>query len=128
MAEEEAENKPIWAIVSLMGHNKYAGKLYEPGQYGGLWRIDIPVGDSFRSKFFGSQAVFEIDIVSEQIARASSSQAERIIEYNAPILTRAEHEAITDSMRERIRSLEQRIYALGSGVKSILEEEESETE
>ena len=104
------ENTPpeTWAIVELMGHVTLAGRIIRPGEYGGLWQIDIPTGDSFRSEFFGSQSVYRIRIVSEQIARAYAPR-NVIVEYNAPIMTREEHDQIVDRYRDLITDLEERL-------------------
>jgi len=83
-----------WAVVELMGHVTLAGRVTKPGEYGGLWQIDIPEGESFRSEFFGSQSVYRIRMVSEDIARAYATPGHQVIEYDAPIITRQEHENI----------------------------------
>ena len=93
-----------WAIAELMGHLTLAGRITKPGDNGGLWQIDIPDADSFHTEFFGSQSVYRIRIVSEDIARAYVSHHE-MIEYNAPIITREEHEAAMDRARETIENL-----------------------
>lgn len=105
-----AENE-VWAIAELMGHLTLAGRVTKPGEYGGLWQMDIPEGGTFRTEFFGSGSVYRIRIVSEEIARAYSHRTE-VIEYNAPIVTREEHEAVLDRARERIASYEGRIREL----------------
>jgi len=100
MAENES-----WAIVDLMGHVELAGRITKPGDYGGLWQIDIPEGESFRTEFFGSQSVYRIRMVSEPIARAYSTRHE-VVEYNAPIITREEHEQKMDQARERFAQMQ----------------------
>jgi len=108
-----------WAIAELMGHLTLAGRITKPGDNGGLWQIDIPDADSFHTEFFGSQSVYRIRIVSEQIARAYVSHHE-MIEYNAPILTREEHEAEMDRARELIENLRREMdklrHALPAGI------------
>jgi len=94
------ENNDAWAVAELMGHVTLAGKITKPGEYGGLWQIDIPEGDSFRTEFFGSQAVYRIRMVSEAIARGYARPGNEIIAYDAPIITREEHEAAMDTARE----------------------------
>lgn len=113
----------IWAIAELMGHLTLSGRITKPGEYGGLWQIDIPEGDTFRTEFFGSQSVYRIRIVSEEIARAYV-QPHEVIEYNAPIITREEHEAQMDRLREQIHELSRRlaIPAISDG----MEDEEDE--
>lgn len=104
-----------WAIAELMGHLTLAGRITKPGDNGGLWQIDIPDKDSFHTEFFGSQSVYRIRIVSEEIARAYVSHHE-MIEYAAPIVTREEHEAAMDRARERIDALVQQVEQLKRGL------------
>jgi len=104
-------NSDSWAIVELMGHVALAGRVALPGEYGGLWQIDIPIGDSFRTEFFGSQSVYRIRMVSEEIARAYAPRHE-VIEYNAPIITRDEHLRIVERYQERISEMQQQINRL----------------
>lgn len=89
-----------WAIVELMGHVTIAGRVTKPGEYGGLWQIDIPDGETYRTEFFGSQSVYRVRIVSEEIARAYARPSYDIVEYDAPIVTRAEHENAMQRARE----------------------------
>ena len=86
MSENES-----WAVVDLMGHVTIAGRITKPGEYGGLWQIDIPEDDTFRTEFFGSQSVYRVRMVSEEIARAYARPAFAVLEYDAPIVTREEH-------------------------------------
>ena len=96
------ENKnDSWAIVDLMGHVTIAGRVTKPGEFGGLWQIDIPEGDSFRTEFFGSQAVYRVRVVSEEIARAYARPAHDVIAYDAPIITREEHVNALEKAREQ---------------------------
>ena len=85
-----SENNDSWAVIELMGHVTVAGRVTKPGEYGGLWQVDVPEGDTFRTEFFGSQSVYRIRIVSEEIARAYARPGHEIIEYDAPIVTREE--------------------------------------
>lgn len=101
-----SENTDTWAVVELMGHVTIAGRVTKPGEYGGLWQIDIPDGESFRTEFFGSQSVYRVRIVSEDIARAYARPGHEVIEYDAPIVTRAEHENAMQKARERIMRLD----------------------
>ena len=104
-----------WAIAELMGHMTLAGRITKPGENGGLWQIDIPDTDSFHTEFFGSQSVYRIRIVSEEIARAYVSHHE-MIEYSAPIITREEHEAAMDKAREQITHWRQEVDRLQRGL------------
>jgi len=94
-----------WGVVELMGHVTVAGKITKPGEYGGLWQIDIPESETFRTEFFGSQSVYRVRIVSEEIARAYARSGNDIIAYDAPIITREEHEAAMSQAREIINEL-----------------------
>lgn len=86
-----SENNESWAVVELMGHVTIAGRITKPGEYGGLWQVDVPEGESFRTEFFGSQSVYRVRVVSEEIARAYARPSHDIIAYDAPIITREEH-------------------------------------
>lgn len=116
------KNNDSWAVVELMGHITLAGRITKPGEYGGLWQIDIPDGETFRTEFFGSQAVYRIRIVSEDIARAYARPGHEIIAYDAPIVTRAEHVAVVEraqetitTLRQRLQETERKLNALPSG-------------
>ena len=113
-----------WGVVEKMGHQTIAGRLTKPGEYGGLWQIDIPEGETFRTEFFGSQSVYGIKIVSEEIARAYISRHD-VIAYDAPILTRAEHEAAMERAREQIERLRRQlaVASLGPGEDHEVSEE-----
>lgn len=95
-----SENNDAWAVVDLMGHVTIAGRVTKPGEYGGLWQIDVPEGDSFRTEFFGSQSVYRIRMVSEEIARAYALPSHEVMEYDAPIVTRQEHLNALEKARE----------------------------
>jgi hypothetical protein len=101
-----SDNNYIWAVVELMGHVTIAGRVTKPGEYGGLWQIDIPDGDTFRTEFFGSQSVYRVRITSEEIARAYAKPVHEIVEYNAPIVTRAQHENAMQLAREKLERLQ----------------------
>ncbi len=102
----------VWAVVELMGHVTIAGRLTKPGENGGLWQIDIPDGDHFASQLFGSQSVYRVRIVSEEMARAYAGPKHALIEYDAPIVTRQEHEAAMDRAREALQERDAMIHEL----------------
>lgn len=124
-----SDNQP-WAVVELMGHVTIAGVVTKPGEYGGLWQIDIPEGDTYRTEFFGSASVYRIRMVSEEIARAYARPGREVIEYNAPIITREQHQDAMRRAEEQYHALRRendvlrerltRVNALPSGT---LEEE-----
>ena len=95
-----SENNDSWAVVELMGHVTLAGRVTKPGEYGGLWQIDVPDNESYQTQFFGSQSVYRIRMVSEEIARAYARPSHAIIEYDAPIVTREEHNDAVRKMQE----------------------------
>lgn len=92
-------NKDVWAVIELMGRVTIAGRLTKPEDYGGLWKIDIPENDTYRTEFIGTQAIYRVRIVSEEIARAYALPGHAVIEYNAPIITRAEHQNAMENAR-----------------------------
>jgi hypothetical protein len=117
-----SETNNSWAIVELMGHVALAGRVTKPGEYGGLWQIDVPDGETFRTEFFGSQSVYRIRMVSEAIARGYARPSRDIIAYDAPIITREEHEQALDrareintELREKLWEAERKLLALPAG-------------
>lgn len=96
-----SENNDSWAVVELMGHVTISGRVTKPGEYGGLWQIDIPEGETFRTEFFGSQSVYRVRMVSEEIARAYARPRHQVMEYDAPIVTREEHMNALERAREQ---------------------------
>lgn len=101
-----SENNDSWAVIELMGHVTIAGRVTKPGEFGGLWQVDVPEGETFRTEFFGSQSVYRIRIVSEEIARAYARPGHEIIEYDAPIVTREEHLSKMEQAREQYYRLQ----------------------
>jgi hypothetical protein len=89
-----------WATVELMGHAQTAGKIVLEA---GLLRVDVPEGDSFRTEYYGTAAIYSIKIVSEEISRAFVKPLVEAYEYNAPIVTREQHE-------KRINELKREVY------------------
>jgi hypothetical protein len=114
-----SDNNDSWAIVDLMGHVTLAGRITKPGEYGGLWQIDIPEGDTFRTEFFGSQAVYRVRVTSEEIARAYARPSHAIIEYDAPIVTREEHERELYKAQEEIMRLDKMVSTLRNRLTAV---------
>lgn len=102
----------VWGIVELMGHLTLAGRITKPGEYGGLWQIDIPEGESYRTEFFNGTAVYRIRVTSEDIARAYAKPSHEVIEYAAPIVTREEHERMMDRARSQVNELQYKVDQL----------------
>lgn len=71
MPTEAPETPDVWAVVDILGHKRYAGRLSEVEKFGGkLGRVDVPAADgSFVTHLFGSQSVYGITFVTEQVAR-----------------------------------------------------------
>ena len=101
-----SENNDCWAVVELMGHVTLAGRVTKPGEYGGLWQVDIPNDTEYRTEFFGSQSVYRIRMVSEEIARAYAKPSYDVVEYDAPIVTRAEHQSKMERAQEQYYRLQ----------------------
>ncbi len=128
-----SENNDSWAVVELMGHVTLAGRVTKPGEYGGLWQIDVPDSETFQTQFFGSQSVYRIRMVSEEIARAYVRPSHAIVEYDAPIVTREEHENAMQRAQgeyyrvqrenEELRRRLTAVNALPSGLDSEQDEE-----
>ncbi|TXH46021.1 MAG: acetyltransferase [Desulfurellales bacterium] len=63
----------FWAIVEVMGHKKFAGRVTEQVIGGASFvRVDVPAsGDELAySKLFGAGSIYCITPVDEQVARA----------------------------------------------------------
>lgn len=95
MAEQQNE---MWAIIELMGHAQTAG-IIRPSDLGGLLRVDVPVGDGFRTEFYGNQAIYAIRVVSEEIARAYAMPEREICSYDTPIVPRSMYEEALNKAR-----------------------------
>lgn len=96
-----------WAIVEIMGHVQTAGRISRPSDWGGLLRVDVPDGDRYRTEFYGFAALYSVKLVSEQIARAYAQPVHETVTYDAPIVTREQHQAALSRMREHSNRLEQ---------------------
>lgn len=60
-----------WAIIEVMGHRSYAGRVSERRIAGsGFIQIEIPEGDGFSCKMLGPSSIFAFHLVTEEIARA----------------------------------------------------------
>ncbi len=133
MTNQPNDEANVWALVALMGHIELAGRLSKPTDWGGLFQLDVPEGDTFQTELFSPQAVFDIKIVSEEIARAYARRSRVISAYDAPIITREQHEAVTrqarleyDRVSERVRELERRLTAVNALPAPKSDEDEQE--
>lgn len=98
-----------WATVELMGHGQTAGRIMMEN---GLLRVDVPCGENYRTEFYGMSAVYSIKIVSEEIAHAYVQRRPDIVAYDMPIVTREQHMAVVDQLKDRNNDLAQRINEL----------------
>lgn len=108
----------MWCVVELMGHDITAG-IMRPCEIGGLMKIDVPIDDGFRTEFIGPGAVFRIRVVSEEIARVYASPERGIIEYDAPIVPRAEYENALQKARSANNALQHKIDVLQDRLTSV---------
>ena len=68
-----------WANVELMGHQRVVWRCSEELIAGHpMLRVDIPDGEAFSTRYYGSSAIYCLTVVSEEVARricGSISQA-----------------------------------------------------
>lgn len=74
-ATQAAEIIEVWAIVELMGHVRYGGRLTEEQHFGTtLGRVDVPQHDGgFATHFFGGSSIYQVTPCSEETARKVAS-------------------------------------------------------
>ena len=87
-----------WAIVEIMGHQKYAGRVTEQAIAGSaLLRIDIPAGKTQPAftKLFNVSSVYALTPTTEELATAVAAELSHapIGIYDLP-----------ESMREKLRA------------------------
>lgn len=69
-----AEKFEQWGIVELMGHQRAAGRLSEETVGGAnMLRVDVPDGDTFRTAYYGSSAIYALHVTDEKVARAAAN-------------------------------------------------------
>lgn len=107
---EENKNE-MWAVVELMGHGQTAG-IIKTSDLGGLLRVDVPMGEGFRTEYYGSQAIYAIRVVSEEIARAYAIPEREICSYDVPIVPRSEYEEALRKARNENQSLSHKVDVL----------------
>lgn len=98
-----------WAIVHTFGHSQYVGRTQFENS---LLRIDIPTPEGFRTKYVGLNAIFDMDIVSEAIARASIPVEIRSRALDIPIVPREQYEEAVRKQNGTIRQLQDHIRVL----------------
>lgn len=99
-----------WAIVDVMGHQRYVGHVTEQVVAGtGFVRIDVPADDGSVAftKLIGAGSIYAISPVSEHVARemAKGSQKAPIAAYQLPraalpqpVFTRDPHQDYDDAL------------------------------
>lgn len=73
----QTEKFDLWCVVELFGHSQIAGKCTEQNIAGtNMLRVDVPETDSHPpfTKLYGASAIYAINPVDEQTARAKASQ------------------------------------------------------
>ncbi|MEO1616970.1 MAG: hypothetical protein AAFV88_14030 [Planctomycetota bacterium] len=99
-----------WAVVDVMGHQRYVGKVSEQTIAGkGFIRIDVPaVGDRLCfTKLLGTGSIYAISPVSEQVARAMCEQLRQapIAEYDLPKLPSGTSHLVDDEADYEVDSV-----------------------
>jgi len=83
-----ADEFSCWALVEVMGHRKFAGKVSEQVIAGcGFIRIDIPAVEDRQAftKLIGTGSIYAVTPVSEAVAHDLARQfRERAVEVYAP--------------------------------------------
>lgn len=67
----------LWAIVEVMGHSQYAGRVSEYSALGvTLVRVEIPASGEqpAHEKLLGAASIFRITPCSEEVARAAAAR------------------------------------------------------
>ncbi len=87
----EAQKLEMWAIVEVMGHNRFAGFVTEqPVGGASLLRIDVPEveGRAAFTKFIGVGSIYAITPCTEETARAFAAhyRLRPFHEYDLPRL------------------------------------------
>ena len=84
----EPEPFDSWALVEVMGHRSFAGRVTEQVVAGkGFVRVDVPaVGDRLPfTKLLGAASIYAITPVSEEVARQLAAQhREKPVEVYSP--------------------------------------------
>lgn len=74
MNTETTTESPVWAIVELMGHVRYGGKVSKDNQFGtAMLRIDVPQADgTFVSQLINPSSLYRLTMCAEELARAAA--------------------------------------------------------
>lgn len=75
---ETTETAPQWAVLELMGHIRYGGKVSKDNQFGtAMLRVDVPQENgSFVTQFVNPASLFRMTICDEEIARAAAKRGQ----------------------------------------------------
>lgn len=111
MSEDKDVQNDIWVIGSQFGHQQFAG-VVRPSRFGKLIHLDVPDGDSYRTKFINEDSIFEMSVVSEEIARVYAAQERTITPYDEPIVSKAQYEEALRLARANSNGLERQILEL----------------
>lgn len=67
---------PVWAIIELMGHVRYGGRVSKDNQFGTpMLRVDVPQRDgSFVSQLINPSSLYRVTMCSEEMACAAAAQ------------------------------------------------------
>lgn len=90
---EDSDKFDAWAVVEVMGHSRYAGRVTEQAIGGCAFvRVDVPaVADRLPfTKLLGQGSIFAITPCSEEAARAVAAQCySKPMEIYAPSIQKA---------------------------------------
>lgn len=114
-----------WALIELMGHGQTAGRI----EHGNLLKVDVPTKEGFATEFYSLQAIYRIRLVSEEIARAHAPKESEVFSYNAPIVTREQHQSEMRRLQLELNQAIQKCSTLQSrltAVDELVELEEPE--
>ena len=70
-------HRDVWAIVEIMGHSRFAGRVSEDASLGvPLLRVDVPaIGEAPAfTKMFGAGSIFGVTLCTEAAAREAAAQ------------------------------------------------------
>lgn len=73
----KSEPESIWAIVEVMGHGRYAGKISEDTRFGpALLRVEVPAVNDHAAfeKHFGAAAIYSVTPCTELVAREAAAR------------------------------------------------------
>lgn len=73
----QAEKFDLWCVIELFGHSQIAGKCTEQNIAGtNMLQVDVPENDTHPgfTKLYGASAIYAINPVDEQTARAKAQQ------------------------------------------------------